>query len=156
MTTMTIYNIALITHITGLALMAGATIQDFSVSNQFWKHFITDPSRGLAIREARGRSPLFFALGGIFLILSGLTMMVLTKGVFGEQLWFRIKFGLVLVIIINGIIVGRLQKNKLGKMLDEGAAEGGLLKVKNTINRFHLAQLFLFLVIFSLSVFKFN
>jgi type IV secretory pathway TrbD component len=156
MTTMTIYNIALITHLAGLALMAGATIQDFSITRQFWKHFAIDRSRGLAIREARERSPLFFGIGAACLIVSGLIMMVLTKGVYGEQLWFRIKFGLVILIIINGILLGRLQAGRLGKLLQEGAGEGSLLKVKGNISRIHLLQLFLFLVIFCLSVFKFN
>lgn len=156
MLTMTIYHIALIVHITGLAVMAGATIQDYSVSAQFWKYFATDPSRGLAIRDARARSPLFFAIGGLCLILSGVTMMFLTKGVFGEQVWFRIKFGLVLIVIINGIIVGRLQKGRLGRMLEQQAPESSLLKVKQLIGRFHFAQLLLFLTIFCLSVFKFN
>lgn len=156
MTTMTIYNIALITHLAGLAMMAGATIQDFSITQQFWKHFATDRSRGLAIREARARSPLFFGIGAACLIVSGVTMMFLTNGVFGEQVWFRIKFGLVILIIINGILLGRLQAGRLGKLLREEAGESSLLRVKGNISRFHLLQLALFLVVFCLSVFKFN
>src|SRR5687768_13265289 len=106
MTTLTISNIALITHIIGSSVMTGATIQDYSITQQFWKHFATDRSRGLAIREARGRSPQFFGIGIACLIVSGVTMMFITNGAFGEQVWLRIKFGLVILIIINGIMLG--------------------------------------------------
>jgi hypothetical protein len=41
-------------------------------------------------------------IGAALLILTGFGMMILTKGVFGQQGWFRIKFGLVILLIGSG------------------------------------------------------
>jgi hypothetical protein len=87
-------------------------------------------------------------------------MMAITKGVFGEQVWFRIKFGLVLLVIVNGLAVGRRQGTKLRGLLVKQAegeqTEEAIMKVKNNLRLFHMVQLFVFLIIFVLSVFKFN
>ena len=154
------YHIALVVHITGLAMMAGTTLSDYVITKQFWKQYAIDKSRGLAINGAMSKFPMFFGLGIILLILSGVTMMGLTHGLFGEQIWFRIKFGLVIIIILNGVAVGRRLTMKLSKFLSEekpgeNIAEQ-LLKVKTNMNRFHISQIVLFIIVFVLSVFKFN
>ena len=99
-------------------------------------------------------------IGILLLILSGVSMMALTNGVFGEQIWFRIKFGLVLLIITHGIVMGRRQMTNLKKFLARetigGQVDAQLLKIKAGLNRFHIIQISLFIIIFVLSIFKFN
>jgi hypothetical protein len=103
---------------------------------------------------------MLLGLGIILLIVSGVSMMAITHGVFGEQIWFRIKFGLVIIIIINGLAIGRRQQIKLRKLLDEKTSgnliEARLAKLEKNIGYFHFIQLGLFLTVFVLSVFKFN
>lgn len=165
----TLYQIALVTHIIGLTLMAGTTVVDFIMVKQFWKHYAHDSSKAITIHEAGSKFPALFGVGIILLILSGITMMGVTRGVFGEQIWFRIKFGLVILIIINGLALGRRLGSKLKKLLMQerpntqvGASvsqenrNDDLLKVKNNLNWFHLSQFAFFIIIFVLSVFKFN
>jgi hypothetical protein len=104
--------------------------------------------------------PALFGIGILLLIISGVTMMGITDGVFGEQIWFRIKFVLVLLIIVNGLAVGRGQGVRLRKILSGekpgGYVEERILKIKRNLSLFHIAQLSLFFAIFVLSVFKFN
>ena len=160
MTTETIYHAALVTHITGLTMMAGTTLMDYVIFKQVWKQYATDKTKSLAVSEAMVKLQIVFGVGFLLLIISGITMMYLTHGVFGEQTWFRIKFGLILLIVINGLTLGRRQGVKLRKLLPEEIAGSNvndkILKIKDNLNLFHVSQLAIFLTIFVLSVFKFN
>src|SRR5258707_6902428 len=95
-----IYHIALITHLTGLTMVAGTTLVDYALTRQFWKQHAIDPSKSLFIREAMAKLPILFGVGFLFLIVSGVYMMYVTHGAYGEQVWFRIKFGIILLIIL--------------------------------------------------------
>jgi small-conductance mechanosensitive channel len=160
METQNIYHLVLVAHITGITMMAGATLTDYVIFNQFWKFYPSDKPRAMAIRDGMSKLPMLIGAGIILLILSGVGMMAITKGVFGEQVWFRIKFGLVLLVIVNGLAVGRRQGTKLRGLLVKQAegeqTEEAIMKVKNNLRLFHMVQLFVFLIIFVLSVFKFN
>jgi hypothetical protein len=62
------------------------------------------------------------------------------------------------LVIVNGILamsLGRKQR-KLLALSSERNVQVELYKLKGRINIFYLSQLFLFLVIFILGVFKFN
>lgn len=156
----TFYHLVLVLHIIGLTMMAGATLTDYVVFRQFWKYFSIDRQKALTIREAISKISVVIRIGAALLILSGITMMALTKGVFGEQIWFRIKFALVLVVIANGLLVGRRQGIRLSSLLSAGTAGSDavvkLAGIKNNLNLFHLLQLACFTTIFVLSVFRFN
>ena len=160
MATQTIYHIALVTHIIGLTMMAGTTLVDFIIFKQFWKQLAIDRQKAIAIRQATAKITRLFGLGFLFLLISGITMMGITHGVFGEQLWFRVKFAFILAIVINGLLFGRRQGLKLKKLLSEAGAGEGISTqftiVKRNLNWVHLAQMFFFITIFTLSVFKFN
>jgi len=159
MTTETIYHTALATHIVGLTMMAGTTLIDYMIFKQFWKQFATDKPKAIAISEAIRKLPILFGIGFLLLLISGITMMGLTHGVFGEQTWFRIKFALILIIVVNGLGVGRRLGINLRRLLPGAIAsdvEAKLYKIKSNLSFFHLSQLALFLAIFILSVFKFN
>lgn len=160
MNTPAIYHLSLVTHIIGLTLMAGTTLVQYIIFKKFRKLVETDHSKGITILDSTSRLPMLLGIGIILLILSGVSMMAITHGAFGEQIWFRIKFGLVIIIIINGLAIGRRQGIKLRKLLDEKVSgnliEARLLKLENNIGYFHFIQLGLFLTVFVLSVFKFN
>lgn len=102
--------------------------------------------------------PRVIGIGAAMLILTGIGLTILTHGVFGEQIWFRIEFGLVILIILNGLLIGRRQGVKLRRIFDNSKPDqtGQFHKVKSRLGRFYLTQLLLFLLIIFLSVFKFN
>jgi len=157
MATHTIYQLALITHLTGLTMVAGATLVDYILTRQFWRQHAIDKSNSLAIRSVLAKLQILFGIGFLLLIFSGVYMMYVTQGAYGEQVWFRIKFGLILLIIANGIFFGRKQASRLKKILSTSESDNdALLKIKSNLNRFHISQLMFFLTILTLSVFKFN
>ena len=147
----------LVLHLAALVLMAGTTLVDYLAYASFWK-FAGEGNRPEALLNMMARLPRVAGIGAAVLITSGIGMMAITHGVFGEQLWFRIKFGLVLLVILNSLLIGRRQGLKLRNL----PAAGGLVftaevaRIKSRIKTFHRLQLLLFLLIIFLSVFKFN
>lgn len=154
-----IYFAALVTHIVGLTLMAGATFIDFIYFRQFWKNLSLDKSKSLILENILNTLQRYMGIGMLIIILSGLTMMYYLHEVWGQQMWFRVKMVLLLLIIINGLGIRRRLGLKLRTLLLQPSLENGynnLIKLKANVTTVHVIQLFLFLIIFTLSVFKFN
>ena len=147
----------LVFHIIGLTMMAGTTIIDTIVFKQFWLQLRANKIKAAGILETSGKLPVLFGVGFLLLVLSGVGIMLLTKGIYGEQTWFRIKMILVIAAVINGLAFGRrtgLQIRKAFAIDDNSMGSFGSLKTRLTV--FHVLQLTLFLAIFTLGVFKFN
>lgn len=102
--------------------------------------------------ELDARFPRLIGVGVGLLLLSGFYMMFLTRGAYGGQLWFRIKLVLVIAAIVNSFIVKRLGKRVKAMVAAEGSGDG----LQQKVTAFYLVQLFLFLAIFVLDVFKFT
>ena len=154
------YHIALVTHIIAITMIAGTTLADYVIYKQFWKKLAVDKPQARTIMEAVSKLPVLFGIGFILIIVSGVYMMYVTNGAFGEQTWFRVKFALIILIIINGLAFGRRQVVKMRNILSDETtdknAEGLLFKIKNNLSLFHTSQLTMLITIFVLSVFKFN
>ena len=142
----------------GFVMVAGTTVADFIAFRQFWNQYELDAVKGRAVFQAISKFPILFRIGIILIILSGVGMMAITHGVFGEQLWFRIKFALVIMVILNGLITGRRQSRRLGRILNAELPDNFVkfARVKGNLKMFHYVQLTLLFIILFLSVFKFN
>ena len=155
-----LYNACLWLHIIGISLMAGSTVVDFMLTRKFWAIYHLQPQEGILARKITARVSSLIMAGIIIILISGIGMMVATRGVFGSMLWFRIKMILVLVVIANGIVMGRRLGLQLKKVLVPAGHqlpdELSLMPLRKGLNRFHISQLILFLIIFLLSTFKFN
>ncbi|MCW3083474.1 MAG: hypothetical protein JWP12_840 [Bacteroidetes bacterium] len=158
MTTHTFFQIFLMLHLVGFVLFAGATIINFVTLRQFWQQYELEGIKAKTILQSFSKLPVLGRIGMAAIILSGVGMMAMTRGVFGEQIWFRIKFGFVIVIILNALLVGRRLGLNLRKLMEENKEEitVKINKVKSNLRMFHTAQLVLFFIILLLSVFKFN
>jgi hypothetical protein len=111
------YQIALITHIVGITLMAGTTVVEYLLTKHFWKLYASDRSGAITTNEDGFDFHLIVNIGIILLILSGVTMLVIAHGVFAKQIWFQIKIGLIIIIAINGSVVGRRQDVKFKRLI---------------------------------------
>ena len=145
-------------HLMGFVMVAGTTVADFIAFRQFWNQYELDAVKGRAVFQAISKFPILFRIGIILIILSGVGMMAITHGVFGEQLWFRIKFALVIMVILNGLITGRRQSRRLSRILNAELPDNFVkfARVKGNLKMFHYVQLTLLFIILFLSVFKFN
>jgi len=142
----------------GLVLMAGTTIVDYTSFRTFWKLFDQEKEKLSGLLQVMSKFSRLIGIGAAVLILSGFGMMALTRGVFSGQLWFRIKFGLVIILVGNGVMVGRRQGLKFRKLMADNDFElsGQINRTRIALHRFYLSQLAIFLIIIILSVFKFN
>jgi uncharacterized membrane protein len=156
----TIYHIALVGHIVGITIMAGTTFIDFTAFQQFWKNLSTDKTKSLIIGDNLYRFQRFIGIGMLVIIISGVLMMVHMHQVWGQQTWFRVKMGILVLIIINGLILRRRLGSKLKKLLADGLSGSNfnvkLSALRRNITVVHILQMLFFIVIFVLSVFKFN
>jgi len=145
-------------HLLGVIAFAGTSLVDYVTMRQFWQQYGQNRTRAIAVLQAMAKFPLLMRVGIIVIILGGVGMMGLTHGVFGEQVWFRIKFGLFVILILNYLLLGRRQVTALRQAVEKNAdlVAGQLKKRKNNLDIFQLSQLLLFFIIILLSVFKFN
>jgi hypothetical protein len=145
-------------HLIALILMAGTTLLDFITVRGFWRLFKKQKERAFGLLEATASYSRMIGIGAAFLIITGFGMMFITHGVFGEQLWFRIKFVFVLLLVANGVFVGRRLGIRLRKTVSatDLVNPDGIIQVRKNLYRFHISQLFIFTVIIILSIFKFN
>lgn len=159
MTTHSIYYTALVTHIIGITAMAGTTFANYIIFKQFWKQYALDRQKAIAVNSATTGFAAAFGIGFLLLIVSGVTMMYLTHGAFGEQTWFKIKFGLILLIVVNGLVFGRRQLQNLKRNLLSDASDTSeeiATRIRTNLNIFYISQMVIFIIIFTLSAFKFN
>jgi hypothetical protein len=156
----TVYNIALVAHVVGITVMAGTTFIDFITFRQFWKTFPGDKMKSANLEEYLYKLQKFLGVGMLIIIISGISMMAYLHQVWGAQVWFRIKMAVLILIIINGLALRRRQGSRLKKLMAEGLSSIELSKgassLKRSITLTQLFQMFFFLVIYVLSVFKFK
>lgn len=156
----TVYNMALVMHIVGITVMAGATLIEYVTFRQFWKIVAIDKSRGAVVWETISNYQKMMGIGMLIIILGGVGMMYYLHEAWGAQLWFRIKFGLVILVIINGLGIRRILGSRLNKLIVnmEAAfqATQSTLRIRSYIQIVHLIQLLLFLAIYILSIYKFT
>ena len=158
MATQTWLSAFLVLHLTGLVLMAGTTIIDYLTYRLFWKIYAIEKRTSTGLIQLMSRYSRILGIGAALLILTGIGMMALTRGVFGEQLWFRIKFVLVLLLVANGLLNGRRLGMKQRKILSTAGfvPDDTTGRIKSRLNSFYLSQLGIFITIVFLSVFKFS
>lgn len=144
-------------HLMGLVIMAGTTLVNFVTLRTLWKLPDVESEKQMGLLLLTGKLSRVISIGAAMLIITGFAMMFITHGVFGEQLWFRIKFALVIILVVNGIIANK-RGTRFSMLFTEKRAEcmEQLNSLRIKLNRFYIIQLTLFIMIILLSVFKFN
>jgi len=157
MNSYTLLQTLLTLHLTALVLMAGTIVIDSLMYRTFWQQYEINRERSLNLLAASGKFGRLSGIGAALLILTGFAMMFITHGVFGEQLWFRIKFGLVILLIIINLLARRrsLKLRKIISLSDE-ASLTEIGKIRFFLRRYFITAFIIFFLIIFLSVFKFN
>ena len=155
-----IYHLALVVHIIGITIMAGTTFFDFITFRVFIRSFGVDKAKGLIVADYLYRLQRFMGVGMLVILLSGVAMMIKLHEVWGAQIWFRIKMGILLLIIVNGLAIRRRVGSRLKKMLTEDASLNAesekMSAIKTRLTTVQVIQMLLFVIIYTLSVYKFN
>jgi uncharacterized membrane protein len=153
-----VYDIAKVLHIVGIVGAAGTCLIDLVIFRYFWSIYPQRAQEGVAIEHLLIRLQRVMAIGMMLIVVSGVMMMFYLHAVWGQQLWFRVKMGVLLLIIINGLAFRRTLGNRIHTRV--AAEPDGLwthqASLRPGITTVQLVQLMLFVIIFTLSVFKFN
>jgi uncharacterized membrane protein SirB2 len=140
-------------------MAVGVTIASAVASTQFWKLYDKDRIRGISAFQGIKKFQVVGGLGMLLLILSGIIMLSLYNGAFHDQLWFQIKMVCILLIIVNGIIFGRMTTKRMSKLLksdgEPGNVDAGIPRLKRLQAIFHTTQLSLFFIIILMASFRF-
>lgn len=157
MYTQTVRQLLLVMHLCGLALMVGTTITAFVTFRAFIKR-LKKEEEGVGLLKLLTTLGPIKGIGGILLILSGIGLMLITRGVFLQMLWLQLKLVLILLLPLNEILIGNRQLKKLNTAFFENTP-GNTTVIKMTVPRlniFYTFQLVLFWGIIVLAVFKFS
>ena len=160
MNTLNFLQAGLLLHIIGLTTVAGTILVSYIILRQFQTQYMKDKQKGFAIMQALSKLPGLAAIGLGLQIISGIMMMVAAGGVYGQQLWFKIKLVLVVLIIAGIIVLNRNVQRRLRKWVSDDMVHGGKTEqIGNLAGRTSYVQLILlsfFMIIFILSVYRFN
>jgi uncharacterized membrane protein SirB2 len=159
MNTQSLLHLLLSIHLIALTMAVGITIASTVASNQFWKLYDKDKLQGISAFRGIKKFQLFGGLGLLLLIVSGVGMLSLYNGAFHDQLWFQIKMTCILLMIVNGVTLGRITTNRMSKLLngDGQTSNPGtdIPRLKRNQAIFYATQLSLFVVIIVLASFRF-
>ena len=155
-----LFHVGLFLHIVGLTTVAGVTLAGYITSRQFWIQYTQDKQKGFAVMQAIARLPVMAGAGLLLMILSGVMMLTAIGGHYGQQLWFRIKMIVVIIIITSSIFLKRRLERRLRRWVLDDMTHGDMTpQIGNLARKIAYVQLFLlslFIIIFILSVFKFT
>jgi hypothetical protein len=159
MTTFSLLPLGLVLHISGIVVMVGTLFAGFLTNQQLWKCLPYDRERALTIVRATARYRVAGFLGGLVIVVGGILMMTAVHGVFMHQVWFKVKMGILLLLIVNMLVLERPAGKRLRRMLysdQEPVDYPALSAARRGLFLFYLLQLGLFVLIFVFSVYKFN
>lgn len=160
MFTLRLLQSGLLLHIIGITVLVGSTLVSYIVQQRFLKEYKVDKQRGLVLMPMVSKLSRLAAAGLGLQIVSGITMIVATGDGFGQQLWFQIKMVLVLIIIAGSVFLNRRLLNRLHlRVLNDMMNQNKTQEIGMLARWIRYTQLFLlafFLLIFVLSIFRFN
>lgn len=155
----TLYNSFLVLHVIGITVMAGTSFIDFLTLRSLRKALETDLVASRVIEGSLYKLQRYLGIGLLLILISGIGMMAQLHEVWGAQLWFKVKMGVLLLIILNGLGLRRVLGTKLrralaGPLPDERT--DSIEAVSSSLTIVQTVQLLLFIIIYTLSIFKFN
>jgi hypothetical protein len=154
----TLRQLFLVFHLSGMVLMIGTTVAEFVVFRVFVKLLNSQDKAVAGMLTLMSGLGKLLPVGGALLLVSAIGLMAVTEGIYLSQLWLQVKLALILLLPVNGMLIGSRQMKRLKNNLSiegEGpntAAQSSILK----LSRFYLVQLLVFFSIIILAVFKFT
>jgi hypothetical protein len=138
--------------------MAGTTVSEYITLKTLRKILSAGNEKAMSLLQLMKKLSVLLGLGVALLILSGTVMFIITGGAFIHQFWFKVKLILILVLILNGFLVGSRQELKLMTSIDEngGRLNEQLSKAISNLSMFYKVQMGIFFIIIVLSIFKFS
>lgn len=148
------YLFFLILHLSAFATFTGTFVASIITGNQLWHYSKKDTAimRAVLVTYDKYARIMGICLG--LIVIAGILMMVNMHAVYGAQLWFRLKMGLVLTIILFRILSTRSYNQFKRRLNNEAMAS--FEDIKKRLTLFQVVQLVLIAGIIVLSVCRFT
>jgi len=147
------FRILLALHLCALVLMAGTTVIDYVSFKIFCSMTNAETGNASGMLPLMGRYGGLVRTGAVALILTGVIMLAINSSLW-DELWFKVKLALALLLVLNGIFIG----NNLGMKFRRMAAGNILSEDGRTVcaylNWFYLVQLSLFALVIFVSIIR--
>ncbi|HEY0612218.1 MAG TPA: DUF2269 family protein [Chitinophaga sp.] len=159
MGTINLFPLALVLHIIGVALLTAGSLGSYVTLKQLWKYYPEDERQATAVFKTSQAYNIFFAIGGVLILISGFLLLRVFQFAVTKQLWFEVKMGLVIFLILNARIFGGPVIKKLQGLLSSQNGVADVLQLgmlRRRLGIFHALQLLALLIIFVLAVYKFQ
>ncbi|HEY1165920.1 MAG TPA: DUF2269 family protein [Chitinophaga sp.] len=159
MGTINLFPFSLVLHITGVALLTAGVLGSYVTLKQLWKYYPEDERQATAVFKTSQAYNIFFAIGGVLILISGFLLLRVYQFTITKQLWFEVKMGLVIFLILNARIFGAPVVKKLQGLLSGPSGATDVLQLgmlRRRLSIFHVLQLLALLIIFVLAVYKFQ
>lgn len=152
-----ILRVLLALHITGIVIMAGTTMIDYLTFKTFWKFADQGDNRSLSLIPLMAKYGAFIRTGAGTMLLTGITMLILERSVWWDT-GFKIKMVLVVLLVLNGLLVGNKQGHQLRDAVTLHSADfiQYTVSIRESMSRFYPLQLTLFFLIILISVIRFD
>ena len=149
-----VYLIFLVIHVSAFALFTGTLIANMVNSNQLWLYSDKDAAITKALFNTTGKYNRIMGICLGVAVLMGIGMMIQMHQVYGPMLWFRIKIGLLIVLMVVRILYSR-NIGVLKKGINNEKAIS-FTELRKKISLFQLLSIIIIGCIIILSVSKFN
>lgn len=149
-----VYLIFLVIHVSAFALFTGTLIANMVNSNQLWLYIDKDAAITKALFNTTGKYNRIMGICLGLAVVMGIAMMSQMHKVYGPQLWFRIKIGLLVVLLVVRILYSR-NLGQLKKGINN-EIKVSFADLRKKISLFQLLSIIIIGGIIILSVFRFN
>lgn len=152
-----ILRVLLALHITGIVIMAGTTMIDYLTFKTFWKFADQGDGRSLSLIPLMAKYGAFIRTGAATILLTGITLLILERSAWRDT-GFKIKMVLVVLLVLNGLLVGNKQGHQLRDTVTAHSADfiQHTASIRESMSRFYPLQLTLFFLIILVSVIRFD
>ena len=110
-------SVALLLHIIGVTIVSTGTLGGLLLNEIVWRTLERDSAQGAAIaRVGRYFGPMSQA-GAVVMLASGLLLLATRNWAYVGQTWLTIKFGIYILLWLNGLLVARPAARQFGRLL---------------------------------------
>jgi len=154
----TAYQIIKVFHFFGFIVAIGTTVASTVAYKYFWRQYSEDRLRVKSTFQLIQGVQIAGMMGMITLLIAGITMLAMANGGHTSLLWFQLKLGLVVLIFVSGLTLGRTTAQGLKKLVEQNDSPQDQLaaSIKSRARVFSAIQLTIFSLIIILSVLKIN
>ncbi len=155
------YKLVIVLHILSLVVLSGGALGSIITDRSFWANLGKNNQHAAAIAKLSGLLAGMAQIGSILSLITGLSLLALSKWVYIGHLWMQIKLALFVLLFLNGFLVAKPIAAKLKELfirLNKGEvspSDSAFAAIRSRLSTFHIVQTIGLVILVCLGVLKF-